>query len=61
MLGAWEVEAPTMIRFGQLTNDEFLVSEEAARAGVRVTNPSHTDPIVMLRHYGPANPELELA
>jgi len=60
MLGAWEVEAPTMIRFGQLTNDEFLVSEEAARAGVRVTNPSHTDPIVMLRHYGPANPELEL-
>jgi len=60
-LGAWEVETPTMIRFGQLTNDEFFVTEEAARAGVRVTNPSRTDPIVILRHYGPGNPELSIS
>ncbi|NLG28280.1 MAG: hypothetical protein GX557_10240 [Chloroflexi bacterium] len=59
-LGAWHVETPALIRFGQLTNDEFFVTESAARAGVRVTNPSDCEPIVMLRHYGPANPDLAL-
>jgi hypothetical protein len=57
-LGAWSVESPTMIRFGQLTSDEFFVSEGAAQEGVRITNPSETDPLVMLRHYGPGNPDL---
>ena len=57
-LGPWQVESPTMIRFGQLTSDEFYVTEEAALAGVRATNPSETDPLVMLRHYGPGNPDL---
>ncbi len=52
-LERWPVEAPAMIRFGQLTSDEFFVSEEAARQGVRVSNPSETDPLVMLRHFGP--------
>jgi len=58
-LGPWQVEAPAMIRFGQLTSDEFFVSEAAAREGVPVENPSETDPLVMLRHYGPGNPEVE--
>jgi len=52
-LNEWRAEASTMIRFGQLTSDEFFVSEGAAVRGVRVTNPSETDPMVMLRHYGP--------
>jgi len=47
-----------MIRFGQLTSDEFFVTEEAARQGVLVTNPSETASVVMLRHYGPGNPDL---
>ena len=59
-MGTWSIDTPTMIRFGQLTSDEFFVTEEAAQRGVRVTNPSGTDPIVMLRHYGPANPGLVL-
>jgi hypothetical protein len=45
-----------MIRYGQLTHDEFFVSCEAAQAGVRIHNPSASDPIVMLKHFGP-NPE----
>lgn len=57
-LGNWPTETPSLIRFGQLTHDEYFVSEQAARGGVVVTNPSATDPIVMLRHYGPGNPEL---
>jgi len=59
-LGQWAAEAPTLIRFGQFTSDEFFVTEAAAKQGVVVTNPSPTDPIVMLRHYGPANPDLKL-
>jgi hypothetical protein len=60
ILGVWQADTPTMIRFGQLTSDEFFVTEAAARQGVTVTNPSETDPIVMLRHYGPGNPDLKL-
>ena len=52
-LGSWPVETPALIRFGQLTNDEYFVSATAARAGVRIHNPSQTDPIVMLKHFAP--------
>ena len=57
-MGTWAVETPTMIRYGQLTHDEFFVSETAAREGVRIENPSPTDPLVMLKHFGPENPDL---
>jgi hypothetical protein len=55
-MGVWPIETPALIRFGQLTHDEFFVSCAAAQAGVRIHNPSVTDPIVMLKHFGP-NPE----
>ena len=57
-MSVWDIEAPALIRYGQLTHDEFFVSEGAARAGVEITNPSKTDPIVMLKHFGPGNPDL---
>jgi hypothetical protein len=57
-MGVWEIETPTMIRFGQLTNDELFVSERPAREGVKITNLSGTEPIVMLKHFGPKNPDL---
>ena len=57
-MGVWDIETPALIRYGQLTNDEFFVSEKAALEGVTITNPSTTDPIVMLKHFGPGNPEL---
>lgn len=59
-MGVWEIDSPALIRFGQLTMDEFFVTEEAARAGVTVANPSKTDPLVMLKHFGPENPDLQL-
>lgn len=55
-LGDWPIETPTMIRFGQLTHDEYFVSYPAARAGVTIVNPSQSDPIVMLKHFA-LNPE----
>ncbi|GAB3263295.1 hypothetical protein GCM10027347_29720 [Larkinella harenae] len=59
-LGVWDIETPALIRYGQLTNDEFFVSEKAALEGVTIVNPSTTDPIVILKHFGPANPDLVL-
>lgn len=57
-LDDWTVETPALLRFGQLTRDEFFVTEAAARRGVVVENRSQVEPLVMLRHYGPANPDL---
>ena len=55
-MGVWPIETPALIRFGQLTHDEYFVSCPAAQEGVVIHNPSPTDPIVMLKHFGP-NPE----
>ena len=51
-LGAWDIETPSLIRFGQLTHDEYFVSSAAAKGGIEISNPSKTDPIVMLKHFG---------
>lgn len=60
-MGVWDIETPALIRYGQLTYDEYFVSESAAQAGVKITNLSKTDPIVMLKHFGPENPDLVIA
>ena len=59
-MGVWDIETPALIRYGQLTHDEYFVTEAAAKEGVTITNPSKTDPIVMLKHFGPDNPDLKL-
>jgi hypothetical protein len=59
-MGVWDIETPALIRYGQLTHDEYFVSEKAAMSGVKITNHSKTDPIVMLKHFGPRNPDLGL-
>jgi hypothetical protein len=48
-----------MIRYGQMTEDELFVSAEAGRAGVRIENTSESDPLVILKHFGPGNPDAE--
>jgi len=52
-----EVATPTMIRFGQMTADEVFVGVAAARAGVRVSNTSAVENLVLLKHFGPGNPD----
>ena len=51
--GVFPVESPAIIRFGQFTYDEFFVSDQAAREGIQVTNPSLSDPLVLLKTFGP--------
>ena len=48
-----------MIRFGEMTQDELFVTSEAARQGVVIENLSDTDPLVILKHFGPGNPDAE--
>jgi len=57
-MGVWDIETPSLIRYGQLTNDEFFITEQAAVEGVTISNHSSCDPIVMLKHFGPNNPDL---
>jgi hypothetical protein len=59
-IGEHQLESATAIRFGELSNDEFFVSEAAAQAGVKVVNHSSSQPLVMLKHFGPGNRSLVL-
>ena len=52
-----EVETPSLIRFGQMTKDELFVTASAARRGVLITNRSDEEDLVMLKHFGPGNPD----
>jgi len=56
-MNSLRVSTPAMIRFGQMTEDELFVTAPAAQAGVRLENLSATDPLVMLKHFGPGNPD----
>ena len=53
----FEVSAPNVIRFGQLTNDEYFICADKAKVGVTITNLSNSQPIVMLKHFA-ENPDL---
>jgi len=49
---------PKLIRFHDLTEDEVFVTEDAAKAGVVYENTSGTEPLVVLRYFGPeVNPD----
>ena len=56
-MGVWDIETPTLIRYGENTRDEFFITESAAREGVVVENHSSVEPIVMLKHFSD-NPDL---
>ena len=56
-LGKHEIETPTLIRFGEMTKDELFVTSDAAMKGVVITNKSDTENLVILKHFGPGNPD----
>ena len=58
--GGFAVASPSLIQFGSLTDDEFFVSAPAAAAGVVVRNDSATEPLVLLKQFGPGNPDLRV-
>lgn len=57
--GGWKLETPKLIRYGELTNDEYFVTEKAAKKGVVITNTSNYENIVILKHFS-ENPDLKV-
>ncbi|MDB6076681.1 MAG: hypothetical protein JWO82_428 [Akkermansiaceae bacterium] len=52
------LNCPKLIRFHDLTQDEFFATEAAAKAGVVFENTSETEDLVCLRYFGPeVNPD----
>ena len=52
------LSCPALIRFHEMTEDEAFVTEAAARSGVAIESTSLTEPLVILRYFGPdVNPE----
>ncbi|HBE77885.1 MAG TPA: hypothetical protein DDW65_08905 [Firmicutes bacterium] len=50
-----DAESATILKFGQLSGDEYFVSEDAAKNGVTISNASKWEPMVILKHFGPNN------
>jgi hypothetical protein len=59
--GKHRAETPSLIRYGQMTQDEFFVTADAARNGVVIRNESATEPMVFLKHFGPGNPQAPMS
>lgn len=52
------LDCPKLIRFVEMTEDEVFCTEDAAKAGVVFENTSETEPLVVLRYFGPdVNPD----
>ncbi|MFT6238780.1 MAG: hypothetical protein ACJAQT_000855 [Akkermansiaceae bacterium] len=52
------LNCPKLLRFNELSEDEFFATESAAQAGITFENTSATEPLVLLRYFGPeVNPE----
>ncbi len=51
--GVYDCESPTLIHYGQMTADEFYVSNKKAKEGIKITNTSKYEPLVILKHFGP--------
>ncbi len=55
--GQHAISAPSLIRFNDMTEDEFFVTIQAATGGVTITNHSSTEPLVLFKHFNPGNTE----
>jgi hypothetical protein len=52
------LNSPKLIRFYELTEDEYFCTEAGAKAGLTFVNTSTTEPLVCLRYFGPeVNPD----
>ena len=56
--GAFDCEAPGVLRFDQFSADEFFVAESAAKEGIVIENKSNYEPLVILQNFANNNPEV---
>lgn len=55
-----KIENPVLIRYFELTNDEFFVSNETAASGIKITNMSSNGTVGHAEAFA-ENPELDRA
>lgn len=57
-IGNLPLECPSMICFGEMTEDEVFITEKRAKEGYEVENLGSECPLVLLRYFGPGvNPQ----
>lgn len=56
--GTFECEAPELVRYGDITGDEYFVSEQVAKKGVKLKNTSTYQPLVILQNFANNNVEV---
>ena len=50
------IESITLVRYGELTSDEFFIIDEAAKKGIEILG---NEPLVLLKYFGPdTNPNM---
>lgn len=54
--GTFECEAPGVLRYGQISGDEFFVSEAAGKKGIAIKNTSSYEPLIILQNFANNNP-----
>ena len=55
--GDFACEAPGLLRFDQISGDEFFVAEFAAKGGIVIANKGVYEPLVILQNFANNNPE----
>ena len=53
--GEFECESPGVLRYEDLSGDEFFVAESAARKGITIVNDSSYEPLVILQNFANNN------
>jgi len=56
--GCYPCEAPGMLRFDDVSGDEFFASEDSAKKGIIIKNTSSYEPLVILQNFANNNPEV---
>lgn len=56
--GTYECAAPELLRFEDISGDEFFVSEAAADKGITITNTGAYEPLVILQNFANNNKEV---
>jgi len=56
--GEFKCEAPGLLRFEDVSADEFFVSDDAAAEGITITNNSTCEPLVILQNFANNNTEV---
>jgi len=56
--GEFKCEAPGLLRFEDVSADEFFVSDDAAAKGITITNNSTCEPLVILQNFANNNTEV---